>query len=175
MHQHSNRGTGKIVNTHKVISLLVKPNDFFADIGCGPGDYLKEAAKLTKNAIGIDIDTVSIEKVKALHLKGIVADATKKIPLKSSSLDSILLANVLHGFVANNEMSAMKEIARLLKRKGLLGIVEFRKNMTFGIGPDRKIRLSKKEVIDLIEPYGFSKIGSAWVGLFNYLVIFEKI
>jgi len=127
-HVHSGFGSGSFVDANKVISILLKRDEVFLDVGCGPGDYLLIASKITKNTIGIDTHKESIERVKKLGFKRIFADTTKKIPLKNKSIDAVLMSNVLHGFVANEtEKNAVSEISRVLKQNGKLGVVEFKK------------------------------------------------
>jgi ubiquinone/menaquinone biosynthesis C-methylase UbiE len=172
-HEHSGHSTMKYVDIPKVISLLVDEKAVFLDIGCGPGDYLKEARKRTENAIGIDTHAPSIAVVNSMGILGIVADATKNIPLENDSVDSVLIANVLHGFIANNEdASALKEVVRVLKKGGLLGIVEFKKDAK--AGPPREIKLSPEDVVTRLAAEGFSKVSEQDVGLYHYMVVFRK-
>jgi ubiquinone/menaquinone biosynthesis C-methylase UbiE len=172
-HEHIGKGSGIFTDKDKVISLLVKENDSFLDIGCGPGDYLKTVSKVTANITGIDIHEASVDKVKKLGFRGIVADATKNIPLKDNSVDSILISNVLHGIVEENKQdNLLAEIKRILKKDGLVGVIEFKKNSL--IGPSRKIRLSEEELLEIFTKEGFSKISYDEVGAFNYLVILRK-
>jgi ubiquinone/menaquinone biosynthesis C-methylase UbiE len=172
-HQHSGKGSGIFIDKDKVISLLVKKNDSFLDIGCGPGDYLKTASKFTNNIIGIDIHKESIDIVKKLGFNAILADATIKIPLSDNSIDSVLISNVMHGIVEERkENGLIAEIKRLLKKEGRVGIVEFKKNSL--IGPPKKIRLSEQELLDIFTKEGFSKIGYDDLGAFSYIVVLAK-
>ena len=172
-HEHSGKGSGSFIDVNKVISLLVKKDEVFLDVGCGPGDYLIPASKMTKNVTGIDIHKESIEKVKKLGFNSFLVDATKKIPLKDESVDSLLMSNVLHGFIANKtEKKVMSEINRVLKQNGKLGIVEFKKNSERG--PPKEIKLSDKQLIDILKKYGFYKSSYSDVGEFNYFMIFKK-
>jgi len=172
-HVHSGKGSGSFVDTNKVISLLLKKDEVFLDIGCGPGDYLTVASKITKNAIGIDVDKESIEKVKKLRFNGIFSDATKKIPIKNVSVDAVLMSNVLHGFVVNKtEKQVMNEIIRVLKKNGKLGLVEFKKDSKRG--PSEKIKLSVEQMINILKIYGFNSYSYYEVGESNYFMIFQK-
>jgi ubiquinone/menaquinone biosynthesis C-methylase UbiE len=172
-HEHGGMGSGGFVDVIKVISLLVKKDEVFVDIGCGPGDYLIRASKLTKRITGIDTDKESIHKVKKIGLNGILADATKKIPLQDSSVDSMLMSNVLHGFVVNNtEKQVISEIKRVLKHNGKLGVVEFKKDSVRG--PEKEIKISDKELEDILKKYGFIKYSYHDVGESNYFMIFKN-
>jgi ubiquinone/menaquinone biosynthesis C-methylase UbiE len=171
-HDHKGKGSGLIVNTKKVISMLVRPGDIFIDIGCGPGDYLKKARAVTEHVIGIDRDKDAIEHVRKRGFETILADAAEKIPLDDASVDSVLLANVLHECFENKEDSALSEIARVLKKGGRLGVVEFKKDSL--MGPPKEIRLAAEEVEERVVPYGFIVAQTEDVGLFNYMIVFER-
>jgi ubiquinone/menaquinone biosynthesis C-methylase UbiE len=172
-HEHSGKGSGSFIDVQKVITLLLEQDDVFLDIGCGPGDYLKMASKITKHVTGIDNHEESIEQVRRSGFHGILADVTKKIPLEDDSVDSVLMANVLHGFVTDKtEKKVMFEIKRILKKNGKLGIVEFKKDSKRG--PLKDIKLSDNQLIDTLEKYGFSQSSYHDVGESNYFMIFKK-
>lgn len=175
-HEHAGLGTGLIVDTAKVAKTLIKPGTTFLDVGCGPGDYIKAAAIVTKKLIAIDIDAQSIRDVVKLDFKGleaIRADATKKIPLRDKAVDSALLANVLHGFVANKQdQRVLREIIRVLRPGGRIGIVEFKE--TSPIGPPKNVKLSQFQVEDIMDTHGFEKTRYEDVGTFHYMLVFEK-
>ena len=172
-HEHGGKGTGSFVDTDKAISLILNKNDFFLDIGCGPGDYLVSASKLSKNIYGIDTHTESIEKVKTLGFNGILGDATKHIPFENESFDSILIANVFHGFREDgNDSKVINEVKRILKKDGILGIVEFKKDSLRG--PPKEIKLSENELEKIMKTHGFLKLKNSDVGEFSYIITFKK-
>lgn len=173
VHEHAGKGSGKFIDIDKVISSLVKKGNVFLDIGCGPGDYLGHASKIAKEIIGLDVHKDSVKTIKNKGFRGILADATKKIPLKNETVDSVLLSNVMHGFVVDKtDDGVLKEVLRVLKTKGRVGVVEFKKNSI--IGPPKKIRLSKEELTKILLDKGFSKAKEENVGPFNYMIIFKK-
>ncbi len=172
-HEHGGHSSKAYVDIPKVVSYLLGKDDVFLDIGCGPGDYLKEAGKVSKNISGMDIHEGSVSSVRSSGIKCVLGDASKGIPFTDQSIDSILLANVLHGFIANKEDDAvLAEAARALKRRGLLGVVEFKK--TSEIGPPADIKLSQSEVISRIVPEGFSQVEEVEAGPEHYLLVFRK-
>ena len=173
-HEHAGKGSGKLVDTAKVAKLLIHPGDAFLDIGCGPGDYLREASRVARTVVGIDLHASSIEAARAAGFDARLGDATKRLPFKKDSFDAILLANVLHGFVANGESDAvLAQIYRVLGAGGRLGVVEFTKASPTGPPPD--VKLSSAQVTKLLALHGFSRIGKTYrVGLFHYLLLFGK-
>jgi ubiquinone/menaquinone biosynthesis C-methylase UbiE len=93
--------------------------------------------------------------------------------LEDGSVDSILMANVLHGFIANDEdADVLREVVRVLKRGGRLGIVEFKKHAAFG--PPKKVKLSPSDVIKRISAEGFSTLCEIDVGPHHYMVLLRK-
>ncbi len=64
------------------------------------------------------IETVKkeIKDRKLENVDAILADITNTIPLDSSSIDIVLMANVLHGFVADGEVGeVMSNIVQSVK------------------------------------------------------------
>ena len=108
------------------------------------------------------------------NLEALTADVTKNIPLESESIDLSLMANVLHGFVANNEVEgSLREITRVLKAGGTLAVVDFKKiNST--PGPPLSIRMTPEEVDALISRYGYTKEQVIEAGPYHYAVVFSK-
>lgn len=172
-HEHGGKGTGSIVDTDKVVLKLLKRNDFFLDIGCGPGDYLIPASKISKNIFGIDTHVESVDKLKKISLNVTLSDATKKLSFENNFFDSILIANVFHGFKEDgNDKKVIDEVKRILKKNGVLGIVEFKKDSERG--PPKEIKLSEKELEIIMKKYGFFKVNYINVGEFNYLLILKQ-
>ncbi|OIO66448.1 hypothetical protein AUJ68_00820 [Candidatus Woesearchaeota archaeon CG1_02_57_44] len=172
-HEHGGRSSAELVDIPKTISLLARPGQSLLDIGCGPGDYLTEAKKQGIAAIGLDIHGPSLAAARGRGCEVIEADATEKVPLPTASQETILLANVLHGFVANGQaQQAFREIRRVLKTNGTLGIVEFYK--TDEPGPPRSVRLTVAGVKLLAGRNGFTPGTTTRVGAHNYLVLLQK-
>lgn len=80
------------------------------------------------------------------------------------------MANVLHGFVENDETeNVMKEISRVIKPEGIFAVVEFKK-MEGIPGPPMDVRLAAQDVEDILAHYGFEAMLTSEVGLLHYLV-----
>lgn len=173
-HIHSGKSSASFVNIKKVFLNLLKEDDYFLDIGCGPGDYLVEASKIAKNLVGIDVDDESIRVSESKGFNVLHEDITRRTIFDYDSFDSILLSNVLHGLVVlDRHEKAIAEIKRILKEDGKLGIIEFFKKET-AKGPPLDIRISEKELEELLKKEGFKLIKNLKVGEFNYLSIFKK-
>ena len=129
----------------------------------------------------VDLWQDGIEQLKAnageegaFNIEAFVSDVGQRIPVDDHVVDVCLMATVLHDFVEDeipNEV--LKEVVRVLKPKGVLAVVEFKK-IDGPPGPPLHIRLSPDEVNDMLLPYGFKEEYLAEVGPYNYLVLFRK-
>ena len=108
------------------------------------------------------------------NIEAYAVDVTQGIFLKDKNVDVCLIANVLHGFTANGEVDMLlKEIDRVLKKKGSFAVVDFKK-IASSIGPRLSIRLSEPEVKKIVMPYGFKSSQSIAAGIYHYTVIFYR-
>lgn len=164
--------------------LNLHKGDTFLDMGCGPGEYSIAASNLVGDeglVYAVDLWEEAIDalfkRVSALGIKNIrmmVGDASQPLPIGAGAVDVCLISTVLHDFVEEGAADkALEEVARVLKPKGLLAIVEFKK-IEGPPGPSVRIRLSPEEVERWVLPHGFVSLRSRVLGPYNYLVIFEK-
>jgi ubiquinone/menaquinone biosynthesis C-methylase UbiE len=156
----------------------------FLDLGCGRGEYAIIASDIVGNegeVYGIDLWEEGINSLReeasargSSNIKALVADAGKRVPLKNLSIDVCFMATVFHDLVlANTAETALQEISRVLKKEGILAILEFIK-IDGPPGPPLSSRLAPEEVEERVIPYGFERVGLKEVGPYNYLVRFVK-
>ncbi len=180
-HVHHGKSTRDILNADKVLYTTgLKNGDVFLDAGCGDGFISIAASPLVGEEgkiYAIDLYSKSIELVKLdvqkkgiKNLEVIVADLTSEIPLSDDSIDLCVMANLLHGFVENNEVNdVLSEIGRVIKQGGVFAVVEFKKIK--GIpGPPFDVRLNPQEVEAILIKYGFNVTETIEVGEYHYLV-----
>lgn len=91
------------------------------DIGCWTGmvlDYIKLDAK---SISGIDpgAEAIAIARKKLPDASLKVANA-QKLPFKNNSFDTVLLFEVIEHVPANLEDTVIKEISRVMRKKGIL-------------------------------------------------------
>ena len=183
--QHAGRSTQSLLDAKTVLKAIgLKTGDVFLDAGSGSG-YLSLAASEIVGADGkvyaIDIDEPSIDTLKKAisdrkikNIEAITADVTAKTPLAGESIDICLMANVLHGFVENQEVAGvLKEITRVLKTGATLAVVDFKKDASTP-RPPVAIRLTPEQVAAIINPYHYQQKQVVEVGPYHYAAVFSK-
>jgi ubiquinone/menaquinone biosynthesis C-methylase UbiE len=164
--------------------LNLRDGQVVLDAGCGPGDYALVAARHVARSgtvYAIDLWEEGIEALKSAaeargidHLYARVADVTERIPLDDDEVDVALMVAVLHDLLRDKgHNAALAEVRRVLDPTGSFAVVEFRK-LKGSPGPPVEVRLSPREVEDLLRPHGFSPVRTVEVGLFHYLSIFRQ-
>jgi ubiquinone/menaquinone biosynthesis C-methylase UbiE len=155
----------------------------FLDLGCGRGEYAMAASEIIGNeglvyAVDLWEEGIALlrEEVAARGINNLitmVADAGKMIPIEDHSVDLCFMATVFHDLVlAGIAEGALEEVVRVMKRDGLLAILEFEK-VDGPPGPPLSSRLSAEEVEEKIIAHGFEIIKVSSAGEYNYLMIFQ--
>lgn len=184
-HFHHGRSSKEILDPNRVLSAIgLKEGDVFLDAGSGDG-YMSLAASSIVGEKGkvyaVDIYEESMDILKKEinsrnieNITPIIADISKKIPIKDETVDICYMANVLHGFVQNNDVdNVMSEIKRVIKPKGTFAVVEFKKNENTP-GPPMHVRIAPKKIKEIVESHYlvFKKVEK--VGDHHYAVISVK-
>ena len=155
----------------------------FLDMGCGRGEYAIAASKIMGDegcVYAVDLweqgisslrDEVAARGIK--NLKPMVADVGRMISIEDNSVDICFMATVFHDLVlADTADRAMAEVVRVLKKNGLLAIIEFKK-VDGPPGPPLSSRLAPEEIEEKVIPYGFEIIKVTTAGAYNYLMILQ--
>lgn len=180
-HVHHGKTTRDILSAERVLTTAgLKSGDIFLDAGSGDG-FISFAASAVVGENGkvyaMDVYPDSVVNIKKeTEEKGIknldvaVTDLTDKIPLDDDSIDICVMANVMHGFVENDEVEAvMKEIGRVIKQDGVFAVVEFKK-IEGSRGPPFDIKLAPQDVEDILTQYSFEPVSASEVGPYHHLV-----
>ncbi len=155
------------------------------DAASGAGAYalalaIRQGTRRTIYAVDLwkeGIDELS-RKIEARGIRNVhpaVADIGRNIPMDNASVDLCLLATVFHDLVeGHTDQGALGEIKRVLKRDGLLFVVEFKK-IEGPPGPPQSIRLSPLELEQALARYRFLHQKTIDLGEFTYLSIFRSL
>jgi len=180
-HMHHGKTSKNILSAGEVLKATeLKLGDNFLDAGCGDGYISLEASSIVgdKGSVyALDVYPESIETVKKEiktrnlgNMEAILADITKIIPLDAEIIDVVLMANVLHGFVAEREVEeVMNNISRVLKPGGVFAVVEFKK-IEGNIGPPYDVKVSPEDVSNILLEHGFDISDTQLVGKYHYIV-----
>ncbi|AEB10357.1 class I SAM-dependent methyltransferase [Desulfobacca acetoxidans] len=177
-HQHAGRSSERLLNKEIILKELdIFPGAVILDAGCGNGYMSKEFSRMQKNSgkiFALDPDKNAIEILRqetpGTNITPILGDVTKTTDLQDSSIDLIYLSTVFHGFSRSQIDGFNKEVKRILKPKGILAIVEIKKEPT-PFGPPLEIRFSPQELNEIIP---LSPKKTVEVGQFFYLQLFEN-
>ncbi len=123
--------------------LEIQDNDTILDCGCGEGFYSMLLAELYQcRVIAVDADRKLLEKAKKWigerkHVSFQVTDVTE-LPFEDETFDKIILSEVLE-HIPDDE-KAIKEVYRVLKKGGIVGITVPNHNYPLFWDPFNKIR-----------------------------------
>lgn len=165
-------------------ALVLKPHMTILDVGCGQGNYtlaLAEAVGPEGLVYAADLWEEGLDRLREAaairgfgQVRSLLADVSQPLPLEDASVDLALMATVLHDLVeAGTAHGALENLARVVKRRGALAIVEFKK-MDGPPGPPRHIRLAPVEVDTLVKPHGFTARSQVELGPYTYLRQFTR-
>ena len=156
-----------------------------ADFGCGSGYYTLPLAKLVGGqgkVFAIDVLESSLESVKSrIEIEGFLNIETiranienvKGSGLKAQSIDLVLMANLL--YQAEKRLNIFKEAKRVLKKGGILAIVEWNPDVKEKpLGPNYKIKFDKKTIQKEAETEGLKFEKEIEIDEYRYGLLFVK-
>jgi ubiquinone/menaquinone biosynthesis C-methylase UbiE len=175
-----------LVDPEKVFAeLRLQPETVLLDVACGVGNYALASAEFIGpegviHAVDLWEEGIAALRARADELAltqvhAEVGDVSRRLPAEDGSVDVVLMATVLHDLVqAGTAEGTLREIARVLKPRGRLVIIEFDK-VESEPGPPAAIRLSPGEVAEIASPYGFREEHVKAVGPTTYLVSLKSL
>ena len=95
------------------------------DLGCGAGRHCVFLAKEGFNVVGVDFSKSALEMTKEWVRKGkignvdLVCGAMAHLPFTGNFFDAVISVSVIHHAIKREITNAVREIHRVLRRKGL--------------------------------------------------------
>ena len=110
-----------------ITSVDPKKKDKILDVGCGDGYYLHLLSGLRLNNLkltGSDFDTDALKSARSnlgkKRIKLDFGDLMKELPYKPKSFDKVIMSEVAEHLP--DDVKGLKEINRILKKEGILGL-----------------------------------------------------
>jgi ubiquinone/menaquinone biosynthesis C-methylase UbiE len=162
--------------------LAVHTGETVADVGAGTGYFslpLSSAVGAAGKVYAIDgqsemLDWIGLklERAEFPNVELIHAEA-EQTGLPASSCDFFFLANLWHEI--EDRTAVLLEAARVLKRGGRIGILDWRTDVEPVAGPPLARRITAASALKEIRLAGFEQVACAEVGRFSWLVQGEKV
>ena len=156
----NNFNTDEFLDPVKVLHSLSLKHDMVAcDLGCGAGGWAVPLSKILFNGMvyAVDILEENISALKGIlarenifNISPILSDIEKNVKIEDKSVDLVLLTNVL--FQIENKKELIKECRRILKSRGQLLIIDYKKDAVFG---PQAGRFSPEDISPILEKLGF--------------------
>lgn len=171
----------KLLPPKSVLSFLdIGENDDFLDIGAGTGYFFLPAlsnAGDNSKYYALDISEIMLselsEKLNQVKAKAelLHGDAIS-ISVPNQSIDKILMAFVFHEF--EKPEAYLRELKRVLKPEGEIGILEWEAKETNG-GPPMHERLSEEKLQFILSENGWKLVRDKKINEANYLHIYRQV
>lgn len=171
------------VSYHKIIISLIE--QYFKsskklkilDVGCGTGLFAKKLEKFGE----VDAIDYSKEAVKFAQKRGVHAQCASidKLPFPQNNFDMVVLLDVLYHQSIKDDMRALQEINRILKKDGLIVVKLPAFNFLRTTHDDlvyAKKRYTGQEIENTLYKLNFKNISIFYIGSFLVpIVLFKKI
>lgn len=107
--------------------LNLKGGELVLDLGCGPGDGMRQIGALGAKAVGLDYSEGMLAQAKPrIIAQGrLTRGDAGQLPFRDAVFDRIVCTNSFHHYP--DRVAALKEMRRVLKRGGQLVLVDPRK------------------------------------------------
>lgn len=89
------------------------------DAGCGAGGMLRHLAEYGQ-AAGIDLHPLALKHARAASPAPLARASVERLPFAGSSFDVVTSFDVLYHLSVNDDLAALREFARVLRRGGAL-------------------------------------------------------
>ena len=168
------------LNPEDILEQLdLKTNMLAAEFGCGSGGFTIYLAKRLSEGLVWAVDILEaplsalksrqlLEDLKNIKIVRGDLERPKGSTIPSSSLDLVVIPNVL--FQAEDKPAIIKEADRVLKNRGLLVVIDWLPEASYG--PEE--RVSSKKVKEIAEKLELNFKKEIKAGEDHYGLVFEK-
>jgi ubiquinone/menaquinone biosynthesis C-methylase UbiE len=184
-HVHSGKTSRGDFDPRQVLLMAgIKKGQTMIDAGCGDGHISMAASEVIGpegSVQALDIHGPSIKGlIGSIKEKGYGniypqrTDITLGFDHPDSSVDMVMMSNVLHGLVNNDGYGhVLKDVTRVLRHGGRFVVIEFKKVDT-GFGPPSSFRIGTEDVCRLIAGLGMRTLDTIEISPAHYMAIFYK-
>jgi ubiquinone/menaquinone biosynthesis C-methylase UbiE len=164
--------------------LKLEKGSRFLDLACGLGKYSIFASQyIDREGVIYAVDLWE-EGIKELekeiyagqieNIKTIITDISLNIPIENGSIDTCLMATVVHDLVYDKtEAGTLEQVKKVMRNDGVLAVLEFKK-INPPPGPPLEIRLTSDQLDSIVGPYGFIRNRTIDFGNYTYLSLYRK-
>lgn len=171
---------GEFLNPQKILETIPLREGMVAcDLGSGSGGWTIPLAKILKTGVVYAVDILDqaisalsarIDRERIVNIKPILSDAEKGVKITNSTVDFVLLSNIL--FESDDKEAILKEAKRLLRPEGLALIVDWKEDSPIGV---REKRVSFDEIRSLLNNLGLKIEREFDAGKFHWAILIKKI
>jgi ubiquinone/menaquinone biosynthesis C-methylase UbiE len=138
--------------------LALGPEDAVLDLGCGTGVAVREAAKVVRRAVGLDVSSGMIAEARVAagglaNVEFVEGDTSAALPFPSGAFTAALCTTAFHHFPRQD--AVLSELGRVLAPGGRLVIADANRRHPVVFGLDLVLRV--------LQPSHVGFRGSSWI------------
>lgn len=112
----------RLLGNARVVATSVargKQRPLLLDAGCGPGGMLTHLSAFGR-AVGIDLHPLALAHAKTAHPAPLARASVERLPFADHCFDVVTSFDVLYHLAVGDDVTALKEFARVLRSEGIL-------------------------------------------------------
>lgn len=170
--------TAQLAPVETLCFMGLAPGHVFCDIGAGTGLFAFAARTITDRVHALDVDDAMLEIMREKAVEQNIDDiritktSASSLDMPEASCDAAMMCAVLHE-LGETSPSLLAEAVRILKKGGILGIIELR---NVPVEPERPIgrRITENDMIACAEGVGLKLIRTRQLGHLFYMQVYKN-